>query len=146
MVALPPPRKKADAMDFLDHAAAAWEKVGNWLWVPLAAVLGRLMYHANEVKHGRRAFWSVELAMDLLIAAGMGLIAWGGCVWGGLEGPPAAALIAVAGYLGPHALDVLFAKHTDTPLPPAPAGEREDDGPVAGNPPDTATPDQEPRP
>jgi len=83
--------------------------IANVALVMGAAIIGRLMYHARQVQQGHRAFWSWLLALDLVIAIGMGLIAYGACVYWGLTGPVMASICALAGYLGPHAIDALFA-------------------------------------
>lgn len=66
------------------------------------------MYHANEVRQGRRKFWSPALPVDLLIAVGMGVIGHALCVWLGVSGAVESGVVAVAGYLGPHGIDALF--------------------------------------
>lgn len=85
-----------------------WPKISTFILVALAATIGRLMYHAKEVQRGNRRFWSFALLLDLLIAIGMGIIAYGLCSWWSLSGASMAATCAVAGYLGPHAIDAIF--------------------------------------
>lgn len=86
------------------------ERALGWFAVVFFAALGRLIWHAEEVKRGNRQFWSRALALDMIIACGMGVIAHGICVWAGITSHVAGAFIAAAGYLGPHAIDVIFNK------------------------------------
>lgn len=76
-----------------------------WLTVMAAAVAGRLMHHAYQVQRGKRKFWSTALALDLIIAVGMGLVANGFCSFMEWSGAVQAGAIAVAGYLGPHIIE-----------------------------------------
>ena len=85
-------------------------KATTFFVVAGAVIMGRLMYHASEVQKGNRKFWSVILLMDGFIAAGMGLISYGGCIYLGINGAPMAAIIALSGYLGPHYIDVIVAQ------------------------------------
>jgi hypothetical protein len=76
----------------------------------LAAFLGRAMYHAGEVRAGRRAALSWGLLWELPLLFGMALI-------GDAVGSYAAAsrevtigLISVLSYLGPKGAGALFEK------------------------------------
>ncbi|TAN58066.1 MAG: hypothetical protein EPN26_01935 [Rhodospirillales bacterium] len=44
-------------------------------WACWWALIGRSLYHANLVRQGRRRFWSLTLAWELMIAIGMGVVA-----------------------------------------------------------------------
>lgn len=84
--------------------------LASWAALMGSAILGRLMYVLRQVQRGNRRFFSIDTAFDMVIALTMGIIAYGACTWFGLTGAPAAGLIAVAGYLGPHAIDTFFEK------------------------------------
>jgi LydA holin phage, holin superfamily III len=84
------------------------QRIYSWLIVMAAALVGRMIYHAQQVQHGRRKFWSPALALDLIIALGMGLIGHALASYLGLTGEVEAGLVALAGYFGPHGLDALF--------------------------------------
>jgi LydA holin phage, holin superfamily III len=86
-----------------------FDRLLSWGAVLAATILGRLMYHASLVQRGHRTFWSPLLALDLIIAFGMSVITFGLCDYLGLTGAVSAGLGGVAGYLGPHAIDRIFA-------------------------------------
>jgi LydA holin phage, holin superfamily III len=122
-------RKPAMFDELFTQVAAVFDRFATAFTVLGAATLGRLMYHADQVKRGKRAFWSFVLVMDLIIAAGMGLVSWGLCVWAKIDGPAQAALIAVAGYLGPHIIDVWYAQKQGQSTPAQPASDAADTRP-----------------
>lgn len=72
-----------------------------------AAAMGRFLFILREVRKGSRRMVSIKTGIDLAMAAPMGLIAHGACVYFGLAGAPEAAIVAVAGYLGPTIIDRL---------------------------------------
>lgn len=81
-----------------------------YAWAGAAGIIGRLMYHSQQVQRGKRKPLSWVLVLDLPIALGMGWGVLGLCVWGGL-GPEATSSAAIAaGYLGPFAIDTLFSR------------------------------------
>lgn len=86
-----------------------WHEAGRAIWTAAAwfgaAILGRVMFVLREVKAGSRQLWSTKTMLDLGMAAPMGLIAHGLCAWLGVTGAAEAALVAVAGYLGPNIID-----------------------------------------
>lgn len=79
----------------------------------VAALFGRLMFHARAAQRGTRRFWSWHLAWELPVAIGMGLIGDGLATWLGLESGARAGFIAAVAYLGPHAIDELFVTARD---------------------------------
>ena len=82
-------------------------RILSWLAVMAAAIVGRLMYHAYQVQRGKREFWSTALALDLIIAVGMGLIAYGFGAYFNLSEQALAGVSAAAGYLGPHSIEAI---------------------------------------
>lgn len=82
-----------------------------WIWVALAGVLGRLIYHSGQVQMGKRKFWSKELMLELPVALGMGFIAHGVCKYFGLVPDVETAAAILAGYLGPRGIDVIVTKY-----------------------------------
>lgn len=90
-------------------------KLLGWVSILVAAMLGRLMFHAYQVQRGQRNFWTWALLLDLIIACGMGLIAHGMCDYFAIAGAAESAIIAIAGYLGPHGIDAIFTKRFGTP-------------------------------
>lgn len=82
---------------------------GAWVMAFFFAVSGRVLYHTEMVKKGRRRFWSWRLLLELPTAVGMGVIAYGGCALVNITGDGQAAIIAVASYLGPHGVNELWA-------------------------------------
>ncbi|TAN59435.1 MAG: hypothetical protein EPN20_15060 [Magnetospirillum sp.] len=76
-------------------------------WASWWALIGRSLYHANLVRQGRRRFWSLQLAWELMIAIGMGVVAGGGADWLRLKGMTAAGFIAAVSYLGPRTIEAV---------------------------------------
>ena len=70
-------------------------------------MIGRSLYHANLVRQGRRRFWSLTLAWELMIAVGMGVVAGGAAEYLQLTGMAAAGFIAAISYLGPRSIEAL---------------------------------------
>lgn len=81
-------------------------------WTFICSLLGRVLYHAQLVQGGRRKFWSHELAVELGIALGMGLVADGINEVIGIKGRTAVAVIVAVSYLGPRIIEALFAVAT----------------------------------
>ncbi len=84
--------------DPIYHMLSGLGLIGAAVW------WGRMMWHAEEVRAGRRRFWSRDLLLDLPVVAGMSLLAWGAVEWWSL-GPGVGAAIGVTlGWLGPRGL------------------------------------------
>ena len=73
----------------------------------IGALVGRLMWHTNEVRKMRRKFFGKELLWEMPIAVGMAFIGAALASWLALEQPMASGLIALAD-LGPRGSEVLF--------------------------------------
>lgn len=84
-----------------------------YLWTGGAGILGRLMYHAQQVQAGKRKPVGWVLLFDLPIALGMGWGAYGVCAYTGLAAEPAITAAIAASYLGPYSIDRLFAAWAD---------------------------------
>ncbi len=82
-------------------------RILSWLAVMAAASAGRMMHHAYQVQRGKRKFWSTALTLDLIIAVGMGLIAYGFGAYFNLSDQALAGASAAAGYLGPHSIEAI---------------------------------------
>ncbi|RYC10190.1 phage holin family protein [Ciceribacter ferrooxidans] len=76
----------------------------------IGALIGRLMWHTNEVKKDRRKFFGKELLWELPIAIGMAIIGEGLSRYLGLAQPVSTGLIAALAYLGPRGAEVLLMK------------------------------------
>lgn len=74
----------------------------------IGAFIGRIMWHAQEVKKARRKFLGRELLWELPIAVGMALIGEGLASWFQFGQPVSTGLIAALAYLGPRGAEVLF--------------------------------------
>lgn len=76
----------------------------------IGAFIGRIMWHAQEVKKARRKFIGRELLWELPIAFGMGMMGEGLASWLGLQSTAATGVIVGLAYLGPRGAEVLFMK------------------------------------
>lgn len=86
----------------------AW--IGGAFTTLFGALIGRGMWHMNEVRKLRRRFFGPELFWELPIAVGMALIGEGLASWMQLPPTTATGLIAAVAYLGPRGSEVLFMK------------------------------------
>lgn len=82
--------------------------IGGAATTLVGAFAGRLMFHATEVKRGKRRFFGRELFWELPIAVGMAIIGEGFAVYFGLSQPVSTGLIAALAYLGPRGAEVLL--------------------------------------
>lgn len=74
----------------------------------IAAGLGRLIWHGQEVRAGRRSLVGLHLLWEAPTAVIMALVAEAGADWAGLSAAVTTGVVAVASYLGPRGLrDVL---------------------------------------
>lgn len=71
----------------------------------IGAAMGRLMYHAGEVKAKRRRFFGREILWEVPIAVGMAIIGEGVASYFGLGQPVRTAILA---YLGPRGSEVFI--------------------------------------
>jgi len=74
----------------------------------IGAAMGRLMYHATEVKAKRRRFFGWEILWEVPIAVGMAIIGEGVAAYTHLDQPVKTAVIAVMAYLGPRGSEVIL--------------------------------------
>lgn len=70
----------------------------------VAAVVGRSMWHAGEVRARRRPAFGLFMIWELPMAIGMALIGDGAGEYLELTDPQTVALIAVLSYLGPRGI------------------------------------------
>lgn len=82
--------------------------VGGAATTLLGAFAGRLMFHATEVKRGKRRFFGRELVWELPIAIGMAIIGEGAAAYFDLPPTVSTGLIAALAYLGPRGVEVLL--------------------------------------
>lgn len=95
-----------------------------YAWTGGAGLMGRLMYHAQQVQRGRRKPLSWSLFFDVPIAVGMGWLVYGLCVWLRLDPQPTVSAAIAAGHLGPYSIDRMFTAWADRFSRPAtPAAE-----------------------
>jgi predicted benzoate:H+ symporter BenE len=67
----------------------------------IAAALGRLVYHGNEVRAGRRAVIGWHLVWEVPTAVVMALVAESLASYAGLSPQVTTGVVAVLAYLGP---------------------------------------------
>jgi hypothetical protein len=93
---------------------ADWPGIPDaYLWTGGAGIVGRLMYHAQQVQRGRRKPLSWVLLLDLPIALGMGWGALGLGVWLQLPPEPTISIAIAAAHLGPYSVDRVFGALAD---------------------------------
>lgn len=93
---------------------ADWQGIPDaYLYTGGAGIVGRLMFHAQQVQRGRRKPLSWALMLDLPIALGMGWLAYGVGVWLKMASEPTVSLAIAASYLGPYSVDRIFAALAD---------------------------------
>lgn len=78
--------------------------------ISIAAIgvfVGRLAWHADQVRSGLRPFFSRELLLELPIVAGISLLVWSASEFWGLGQGTAAGIGTIAGWLGPRGIEVI---------------------------------------
>lgn len=93
-----------------------WEDLPEWLRTLLTGMtgtfivawFGRMAWHVEAVKMGRRKFWSLHLLWELPTAVFMGIAADGLCAWLGLTEQARLGLIIVVAYLGPRGVEAIL--------------------------------------
>lgn len=83
---------------------AVQKMIGGAATALLAAAAGRMMWHAGEVRAGRRPAFGPFLIWEIPMAVGMALIGDGAGEYLGLSGKQTTALIAILSYLGPRGI------------------------------------------
>lgn len=91
----------------MDHSGGEIPGLAASLAPAAAGVLGRLLYHFQQVSRGRRPAVGLQLLCDLMIALPMGFVGKGAATWCGLSGDAAFALAIIVSYLGPWGLQQL---------------------------------------
>ena len=87
------------------------KRILAWLGVFwLTAILGRLAWHIQQVKAGRRSFWSWALLWEVPLAAFCGVAGGGLGDYLGLRDLQLYAFTAVIAYLGPGGIEALAEK------------------------------------
>lgn len=77
----------------------------------LPGLLGRLLYHFDQARKGRRPALGWLLACELAIAIPMGFIGQGAADAAGLTGQVAFAVSITVSYLGPRVLEIAFDRY-----------------------------------
>ena len=92
----------------------AWKRLLEWLGVLwLLGLLGRMTWHIQQVKAGRRRFWSLALLWEVPLAAFCGIAGGGLGSYLGLVGVQLLAFASVIAYLGPGGIEALAEKVVD---------------------------------
>lgn len=82
--------------------------IGGAATTLVAAFVGRVMFHAGEVRAKRRRILSFDLAWEVPLAIGMALIGDALGDYLDLENTVRVGLIAVLSYLGPRGASAMF--------------------------------------
>jgi hypothetical protein len=81
---------------------ADWQGIPDaYLYTGGAGIVGRLMFHAQQVQRGRRKPLSWALTLDLPIALGMGWLAYGVGVWLKMASEPTVSSPSLPATSGP---------------------------------------------
>jgi CDP-diglyceride synthetase len=84
--------------------------IGGAATALLAAIIGRAMYHASEVRAKRRPIASWDLLWEVLLAIGMAVLGDAIGSYLGLAREATVGLIGVLSYLGPRGAGALLEK------------------------------------
>ncbi|MFN7051438.1 MAG: phage holin family protein [Gemmobacter sp.] len=76
----------------------------------LAAGLGRLIYHGNEVRAGRRPLIGWHLVLEVPTAVGMAMVAEALAAYFGLSPQVTTGVVAALSYLGPRGAGEVMAR------------------------------------
>ena len=76
----------------------------------LAAGLGRLIYHGNEVRAGRRPLIGWHLVLEVPTAVGMAMVAEALAAYFGLSPQVTTGVVAALSYLGPRGAGEVVAR------------------------------------
>ena len=82
--------------------------IGGAATALIASLVGRAMYHADEVRAGRRKPFGWFLAWEIPTAVGMALVGEACADWRGFSRSISVGVIAVAAYLGPRGAGALL--------------------------------------
>jgi len=85
---------------------SAW--AGGAVATLVGATIGRLMYHAGEVRKMNRKPFDKNLIWELPVAVGMGIIADGLAAYFALDRTVSTSIAVGVGYLGPGGVQALF--------------------------------------
>lgn len=94
--------------------------------IVLSVLAGRLAWHADQVKQGRRRLWSRELFLEVPTVAAMAGVAWALADYFGMSPGMASGAGAVLGWYGPKGMErVVFLvwRSRTASIPSAPGGE-----------------------
>lgn len=80
--------------------------IGSAMTAALAAALGRLMYHTQEVRQKRRKFFGWELLWEFPCALMMAFVGEAAASYFGLGQTERVGIIAALSYTGPKIIDV----------------------------------------
>lgn len=96
----------------IDHGliTALQNLLGGAATAMVAAIVGRAMWHAQEVRAKRRPIMSTDLLWEVPLAIGMALIGDALASYLGLSREVGVGLIAVLSYLGPRGAGAIFEK------------------------------------
>lgn len=92
------------------------EQIASSAGAIAAGMIGTMMKRAHLTRENGKPFWTRDIFIEIPIAIGMGIIGAGVAEMMALSGMPAAALTAMAGYLGPPAIDWVFKTAVDRKL------------------------------
>lgn len=95
-----------DKYQSLTELLSAW--FGGAFTTLFGALVGRMMWHSNEARKGRRKFIGPELVWELPVAVGMAMIGEGLSAYLSIAQPTSTGLVAALAYLGPRGTEVLF--------------------------------------
>lgn len=77
------------------------------------ACLSRLLWHHWLVQHGKRRFWSRELAWEFPTAILSAIMGGGFASYLGLDALATHAMVGFASYLGPRGIEVIVTRLAD---------------------------------
>lgn len=81
---------------------------GGTVTTLFGALTGRLMWHAGEVRQGKRKFFGKEIVWEIPVAVGMAMVGEAVASYFGFGQPVSTGIVAVLAYLGPRGAEAFL--------------------------------------
>lgn len=85
--------------------------------IATSVLAGRLAWHADQVRRGRRRLWSRELLLEGPAVAALALLTWAATDYLALSPGQTSGVGVILGWLGPRGIEALAIRLWRRPLP-----------------------------